>query len=1137
MNPLLVYKASAGSGKTFTLAVEYIKLLIANPYAYRNILAVTFTNKATAEMKVRILGQLNGIAKSLKGSEAYFDKVKAASEIQELGITDAEIRRRAQIALSAMLHDYSRFRIATIDSFFQSIVRELAYELDLTANLRVDLNAQEALEDTVQSIVEDLNNHYSEEDRIKKDNIKQLLTSFMFERIDEDKAWNVLKEVKSFGANIFTEQYLKQGTSVRSMIGDPTFLTKVKADLHALISQAEKDVKEHGCDFMKQLSGYEEQLKGGSRGVKSILTRILNFTSKMKFSDVMGSGKTDYTLSLDTWSKDVEVQAAFAQKNILQQYSDLLDKVKALCMRILTARVMLTHINEMMLLNTINETLRQKNKEANRFILADTAHFLRDMINDSDIPFIYERTGARYHHIMIDEFQDTSELQWGNFLPLLKNSLSSRNKCLIVGDVKQSIYRWRNSDWRTLNNIDSDKELGKFVEQPKMDVNYRSSEVVVEFNNAFFNRAMNFVASSYCETIGDETGSLAAPILTAYAQVHQKLPDNGKGKGVGYVRIDNLCYPNAKSKPKVEGEAAVEVPKKSRAEIMLDNFGERMREVLEGGVKPKDIAILVRKNDEGMMIADYMEQNFPDVKVVSNEAFLLNSSTAVNILVLALRVVAHPEDVVATYSLAMMYHREVVCRQVEDADYDSAFLTSKELVFQLLPRDFNEQRAQLQEMPVYELCEQLYAWFKLDTIKGQDAYLYCFYDQLMAFLQDNEGTIDALLDYWDEKMCKQAVPIGDAEGVQILTVHKSKGLEFHTVIAPFFEWNVDGCSVGALPSMIWCTPSEADFSDIMKLVPVQYNKTLNETYFQQDFREELLRKLVDNLNVLYVAFTRARNNLIVLTGATAETTAGKAATTVNDIVIKSIPQALPEVADEITERANLDVTEDTAYTFGTIVPSKEDPKNDSEEEQRAEKDSEKEINYLEPEFEKLNIPFSSLPSLVSFRQSNESQRFLKGEESTTAELSLNYVEEGNFYHHLMERIHTCDDLLPVVEAFEREGLIQDAAHKEEVIAFLTHAFSKAEVRKWFEPRWRVLNEANILFPLNDENGKYVERPDRVICDDKETIVVDYKTGRMEKLSYIEQVQGYLKQLKAMGYPNPHGYVWYMRQNKIVLVNI
>ena len=1131
MKSLLVYKASAGSGKTFTLAVEYIKLLIANPYAYRNILAVTFTNKATAEMKVRILGQLNGIAKGLRSSIQYFEKIKEAPEIQALNLSDAQIRSRAQKALSAMLHDYTRFRITTIDSFFQSIVRELAYELDLTANLRVDLNAKEALEETVKSIVEDLNNHYSEDDRVRKENIMQLLTSFMFERIDEDKAWNVMKEVKSFGENIFTEQYLKQGAQVRSMIGDPTFLTQVKAHLHALMGKAEGDVKRLGADFWTLLSGYEDKLYNGSRGVKGILTRILNFTSKMTFADVMGTGKTDYTLSLDSWSKDMTVQSEFARKNILQRYADLLEGVKAQCMRIVTARVMLTHINEMMLLNTINETLRQKNKEANRFILADTAHFLRDMVGDSDIPFIYERTGARYQHIMIDEFQDTSELQWGNFLPLLKNSLDARNKCLIVGDVKQSIYRWRNSDWRTLNNIDSESELSRYVVQPTMDVNYRSSEMVVEFNNAFFNRAVKFVASSYCATIDDPTGSMATPILTAYAQVHQQVPD--KHKGYGYVSIDNLCYPASKRKAKVEGDATEAAPQKSRDEIMLDRFGERMREVLEGGVKPKDIAILVRKNDEGIMIADYMEREFPHVKVVSNEAFLLNTSVAVNLLVLALRVVAHPEDVVAMYSLAMMYHREVVCRKVEHADENSAFLTPKEQVMQLLPCAFNEERARLQEMPVYELCEQLYAWFELETIKGQDAYLYCFFDQMLAYLQDHEGTIDALLNYWDEKLYQQAVPIGDAEGVQILTVHKSKGLEFHTVIAPFFEWNVDGYSQGSMPSMIWCQPSEPVFSDILKLVPVQYNKTLNETYFQKDFQEELLRKLVDNLNVLYVAFTRAENNLIVLTGAAAETTAGKVATTVNDIVIKGIPKEVPEKAEEATENPALEVVKDTTYTFGTLVPSE----TDEGTEQGEDDDAVEEINYLEPDFEKCNIPFASQPTLVSFRQSNESQRFLNGEDSDAAEIALNYVEEGNFYHNLMERVHTCDDIATAVDAFEREGLIQDAPHKSEVLDFLTRAFSKPEVREWFAPKWRVLNEANILYPLNAEDGKYIERPDRVICDDKETIVVDYKTGRMECLRYMDQVKGYLKLLAAMGYPNPHGYVWYMRSNKVVPVTL
>ena len=165
------------------------------------------------------------------------------------------------------------------------------------------------------------------------------------------------------------------------------------------------------------------------------------------------------------------------------------------------------------------------------------------------------------------------------------------------------------------------------------------------------------------------------------------------------------------------------------------------------------------------------------------------------------------------------------------------------------------------------------------------------------------------------------------------------------------------------------------------------------------------------------------------------------------------------------------------------------------------------------------------------------QRFLNGEDSEAAEIALNYVEEGNFYHNLMERVHTCDDIATAVDAFEREGLIQDAAHKSEVLDFLTRAFSKPEVREWFAPKWRVLNEANILYPLNAEDGKYIERPDRVICDDKETIVVDYKTGRMECQRYMDQVKGYLKLLAAMGYPNPHGYVWYMRSNKVVPVTL
>ncbi|MBR4297453.1 MAG: UvrD-helicase domain-containing protein [Bacteroidaceae bacterium] len=1154
MNPLLVYKASAGSGKTFTLAVEYIKLLIANPYAYRNILAVTFTNKATAEMKVRIIGQLNGIAKGLESSQRYFDRIKAADEIKALGLTDEKIRSRAQMALSAMLHDYSRFRITTIDSFFQSIVRELAYELDLTANLRVDINTKEALTEAVKSIVSDIN---QKSDASEKDRLLGILTTFIYERIAADKAWNILGEIEDFSDNIFKEQYLKQHEKVRQSIGDAETLSAVKDDLNAVEQGGVEKIQKLGDALVKAMKDYENEMQGKSKGPIGVARRMANFKQEKsvgeyikKLSSIPGANGQNFYDDIAFWAKSEAVRDKFVSLGLLNQYRLAFTEVNTEIRKIVTARIMLLHINEMMLLNTVNEVLRQKNRENNRFILADTAHFLREMIDDLDVPFIYERTGTRYKHIMIDEFQDTSELQWENFRPLLHNSLADNSRCLIVGDVKQSIYRWRNSDWRTLN----DMEYGEFQDKitlPPLDTNYRSSEQVVTFNNAFFKKAARFVAQKYNEVTTFADGSNAAEdraqaIATAYKEVEQKVPKDHLG--YGYVRVEHLLYTKDEEEvtptgSSVSPDSAQKAERKSKEDIMLDAFKDTMTELLEKGVQPKDIAVLVRQNWQGVKIADCLKEHFPHVKVVSNEAFLLDSSLAVNMLISALRVLSNPQNEVERYALAALYHREVKGERLKakgeglkvkgdeafECFANSIFRMSKEQIDALLPLGDEANRRALAEVPLYELCEHLYDLLGLKALQGQDAYLYTFFDQLLHYLQDNRATLDAFLSYWDETMHAAAVPMGSADGVQILTIHKSKGLEFHTVILPFCDGKADGIKSKNKP-LLWCTPTEEPFN-VLQLAPIEYGTTMKESLFHKEFDEELLRQLVDNLNVLYVAFTRAENNLIVLTGSGADKEVGSTASDLSDIINMAL------LGEEHDGRYSWPAFKGEAktYTFGTMVPSTD---AGADATQRSEAQPDAEVNYLEPKFEKQLLPFRSSPTAIEFRQSNESARFLRGDADNEEEQGKElYIEAGNFYHALLERIHTLEDLPRVVAEFEHEGLIAGAEHKKEVVAYLQRIFENQQAQEWFQPQWRVLNEQNILIPLNADKGKRFERPDRVICNGETTIVIDYKTGGMKTLKHLEQVADYVALLQSMGYPHPKGYVWYLKYNEIVPVTL
>ena len=471
---LTVFKASAGSGKTFTLAAEYIKYLIVNPDEYKSILAVTFTNKATAEMKERIIYYLNDIAQGSPYEADFFEKIKDYKEVRELHLSDISIRHKAEEALTKILHDYSRFRIETIDSFFQSVVRELAHELDLTANLRVDLNDNEVLADAVNSIIEDV-----EHDKT----LFGIIDQFIEEKTEDSKNWHINNELETFGKNIFNEKYLQLGQQAREEIGNSRFLTEYKKKLIDIRQEALDEVTGTGKQFLEicKNHGYSaDNFKNKGKGIYSFFVK-----AEKGNLDVNATAQKCADNVKEWTGKDEQdsVLLGLVRDTFHKMLVNLVEKKDELALRINTPTILLKHINHLMLLNVINAKVRNLNLDANRFLLADTAHFLNELIDGSDVPFIYEKMGTRFNHIMIDEFQDTSSLQWKNFTPLISNCLSNNDSCLIVGDVKQSIYRWRNSDWQILNNIENGEFRG-YVSPENLDTNYRSVENIIKFNNS-----------------------------------------------------------------------------------------------------------------------------------------------------------------------------------------------------------------------------------------------------------------------------------------------------------------------------------------------------------------------------------------------------------------------------------------------------------------------------------------------------------------------------------------------------------------------------------------------------------------------------------------------------------------------------
>lgn len=1093
---LKIYKASAGSGKTFRLAVEYIKLLIANPLCYSNILAVTFTNKATAEMKLRILSQLYGIANGLSNSEDYFKAISEDVQIKALKLSDADIRQRASEALSAMMNDYSRFRIETIDAFFQSIIRQLAHELHLSNNIRLEIKNDKVLADAVKSLLDDL---------LTNKALLQSVLGIVEDKINDSKNWMIEQELEDFGKNLFNETYLELCNSEslhgeQAQTGDSAgsslkkFQTKeierFKRSIYGLRNDVLQQLKAEGIKFLKYcedngLEAVHFRGGGGYSGIWSFVEKTAKGERNSK-GELPNLSKSVRSF-LDAPSAWLSKQSPDNTEAVVEEYLlPVLKSIFQLRKLLNTVEATRTHINQLLLIFALDAKVRAINSEENRFLLADTAYLLNSIIQGQDVPFIYEKAGVRFKHIMIDEFQDTSSLQWKNFIPLLLNSMATASQCLIVGDVKQSIYRWRNSDWSILKDIERNPVFGSMADVQPMKKNFRSSGNVISFNNSFFTAAAN----SLQETFRITTNLTTDIIADAYKDVEQEILPKNEGKG--YVRVEFV------EKNKDED---VDV-----AMVKLNRIVDNVRMLIDQGVNQNDICILVRYNREIAGIQSAFAQKMPDVNIVSDEAFRLDSSQLINFIIDILRYISNPSE--RFLKVLVAYKYSVLINGCDGKDDASAvFMMDDVQLDQLLPKSFTENFDHLAITPLYELVEQLYDVFGMSRMQNQDAYIFTFFDQLLSFVGEQTPDIDTFLKYWEEVLGSVTIPVGDIEGVRIMSIHKSKGLEFHSVIVPYCEWQF----VGKYKPLIWCKPTVEPFSD-MPILPITASGYCKDSYYSKENSEEKLKLYVDNLNLIYVAFTRAKHNLIVISSEASKS--DSEGENVSALLKNNIPDMLTGEAEPSFK----------SYSFGEVVSSSK--RNDSVKE--------KDPNVLTQAPYSSQIEFTTQSAKLQFRQSNQSMQFLNHlDDSDEASNRQRYIDEGVMFHLLLSKINTLDDVPSALQQMDSEGYFTDKAYMDEVTRLLNKSLTNTQARQWFLPCWTVINECNIV--SRDKDGIVrQQRPDRVITDGKQTIVIDYKTGRQDD-GHRHQVKSYMNLLSAMGYPDVKGFVWYLRRGDIVEV--
>ena len=1069
VKPLTVYKASAGSGKTFTLATEYIRLLVENPTSYRSILAVTFTNKATEEMKMRILSQLYGIWKALPESDSYLKVIE-----EKTGYPTQTIRERAGQGLYNLLHNYNYFRVETIDTFFQSVLRNMARELDLTTNLKIGLNDQQVEELAVDQLIADLS---------ATDVLLQWILKYIMESISDEKSWNVISKIKRFGCTIFKDEYKNVSQALEQKMEEQGFFERYTTQLREIKKAAEERMKEIGESFFDTLEGEGlsiDDLSNKSRGIAGFFLKLQKgvFDPSIENASVAnclgnpgkwcanGHPQRDFIVSL----------AESVLGNILRFAVEERSRQWYLYK---SADLTLRHLNQLRLLGSIEKKVRELNENNNRFLLSDTQQLLHALIEGSDSPFIFEKIGTQLEHVMIDEFQDTSTVQWQNFRVLLDEAMSHEGSSnLIVGDVKQSIYRWRSGDWRLLNDIEQQFHEQQIITLP-LKTNYRSEREVISFNNHFFRHATELEYLAQKELNMGE----AEQLKKAYADVVQEIPENREDAGEVRVTL---------------------IPLKAYLEQTLQQVADTISALTARGVPQQAIAILVRVNSQIPTIAQYFQNEMPEVNIVSDEAFRLDASAAVNLLVAALRLLTHPDDQLTKAAIIKLYHIDVLKEQTEDNE----LLLSTNDLDQLLPEAFLSQREQLLTMPLYELTERLHAIFELERLNEQSAYVFAFYDQLASYVSENTADIDSFLSTWEESLCGKTIQSKESNGVRILSIHKSKGLEYDYVICPFCDWQLEKPN----GQILWCRPEEEPFSDL-PIAPIDYSsKQMMGTIYERDYLHEHLQNTVDNLNLLYVAFTRAKKGLYVI---------GKRGAKNSRSVL--IEQCLPLVAQEMPE---------------AVISGLEDEKGmlvfeaKAQGSKTAAKDKQKTPNknpFLQPA-KPVDVDFHFMESRVDFRQSNRSQAFIETDESDETE-RLNYIQTGSVLHQIFSTIRTTDDIEDALKQLQFEGVLYDEQITlERITKMLRKRLQDQRVADWFSPHWTLFNECTILCT---ENGAVKEkRPDRVMTDGKKWVVVDFKFGS-QKPEYLDQVREYMQLIRTMQ-PEAEvsGYLWFVYSNVI-----
>ena len=1098
----VIYRSSAGSGKTYTLAKEYLMLALKSDFNFRHILAVTFTNKATQEMKERILENLKEIA---EGEEKIQGLAKEIGE--SLGLNAMELRRRANRVLTNILHNYSNFHIKTIDSFFQEIIKSFIKELEMEGAPQVEMDQVKVMEEVTDELIDSIG---------ENKNLNKWLIKFAEKGLEDGKSWDPSEAIGKFSNELLKESFKSIEQEIQSLEYDD--LKEFSKQLNGTINSFKKQTVQLGKQALSILKDAGIDVEEFSYGKASFASFFLILASgkvaKPGTRFIKAQDNVNVWVSKKSALKDQAEKAYYGGLNDL--IGEILEFFRVEHPRYLSALHTQRYLYCFGIIKNIASTLEKYRKDNNLMLISDATNFLKQIIGKNDTPFVYEKIGNKFNHYLIDEFQDTSGFQWDNFFPLIENTISQGYvendeiepyKNLIVGDVKQSIYRWRGGDLRLLQE-GVEKDIGQhLVKIQNLDTNWRSRKNVINFNNAIFRGMSTLFASQFKFDLPPEAEpSLVSHITSeleilenAYQDVFQKFPEHKEtDEKKGYV---NLTF--------IKEQKGV-----STKDLILEKLPHTIEELQAKGYKASDIAFLTRNKADGVKLASYFMdyKNTPLAKedccyeVVSSESLYLGKSSLVRVIIAAIRVLHtfNPETSEAA--------REKYDLQIKSLDYEySTYLLNVERDFsyefmnkEVSPKiqDLLSKASSYTSVTLYEMIESIIQTFDLNEIQDELAYLQSFQDLVMNFTLDESDDLGTFLSWWDQKGKTTSVQMSDSlNAMTVLTIHKSKGLQYPVVIIPFCDWKVDHNTT--FDNILWLEGTEEPFNTF-KRFPLKYTKELSETFYARSYYEEKIKAALDNINLLYVAYTRAEQCLYSFS---------------------PIPKAPPKGTDTFKSVHDMLYAMISSPTFS----STESDWNFNENEE----ESCFEINHLETA-ELSSKSNKKAVGLKSYHSLDWRKRFKLRETSESifyydSENKLSKIDEGILVHDILSEIKTKEDIEITLDQFYERGALSKEK-KGQIRDVISKIVSHPVVSDWFTDNWEIRTEVPIL----PKNRGRISRLDRVIIKGKQAIILDYKTGLKNKKD-IKQLHVYKKLLLDMGYDTVEAYLLYLETMDLVKV--